>query len=200
MPDRHPTTRRIIAAGLRLFAEAGIAGTPIVKIEEAAGLARGSGAFYRHFKSKDELLEASIEDALAGSLSGMGILEQLADLPLEQQLSLWGHGHLWYFDQHRDLVLTLTRDAGKRPANYSHEPGGWPGTSMAEVAAWLRARSASGELVVEDPEATAVVLMDALTNYWLQREAESPTPYGVDEGRFVAAWTSLVLGMRPPAD
>jgi hypothetical protein len=54
-------------------------------------------------------------------------------------------------------------------------------------------------LVVEDPEATAVVLMDALTNYWLQREVEDPVPYGVDGDRFVAAWSRLVLGMRPAA-
>ncbi len=51
------TTRdRILDAALRAFATRGVDGTPITDLEEAAGLAPGSGGFYRYFKTKDEVL------------------------------------------------------------------------------------------------------------------------------------------------
>lgn len=50
------TRDRIAKAALKLFAAEGYARTSIGAIEKAAGLAPRAGAFYRHFKSKEELL------------------------------------------------------------------------------------------------------------------------------------------------
>jgi AcrR family transcriptional regulator len=196
VPDRHPTARRLIDHGLRLFAEHGVAATPIVKIEDAAGLAPGSGAFYRHFRSKDELLAAAVEDVAASMQSAVTQLEMLDGYSLEDQVVLLARGTWLVFDAHRDLVLVLTRDAGRKPAGYSHSPTSFPGAGVAFVAGWLRARVDTGDLAIVDPDATALVLLDALTNYWLQREAEDAVPYGVDGDRFVAAWVELVLATR----
>ncbi len=57
-PDRRrrDTRDRILAASLALFAEKGFAPTTVAEIEGAVGLRPGSGALYRHFSSKDELL------------------------------------------------------------------------------------------------------------------------------------------------
>jgi AcrR family transcriptional regulator len=55
------TTRdRLLDAALEAFASRGVEGTPITDLEHAAGLAAGSGGFYRYFKTKDELLEAVV--------------------------------------------------------------------------------------------------------------------------------------------
>lgn len=51
------TTREsLIEAGARLFAKVGYQRTSIGAIEEEAGLSPRAGGFYRHFKSKEELL------------------------------------------------------------------------------------------------------------------------------------------------
>jgi AcrR family transcriptional regulator len=56
-----PTTRdRLLDAALEAFATRGVDGTPITDLEHDAGLAAGSGGFYRYFKTKDELLEAVV--------------------------------------------------------------------------------------------------------------------------------------------
>lgn len=198
MPERHPTARRVIDAGLALFAAHGVAGTTIVKIEEAAGLAPGSGAFYRHFKSKAELLDAAVADAEALSSWGHGqfdVFESFEADVLDQArfiaLGLW-----FVFDAHRDLVLVLTREI-ERPARYTHDAGGWPGDGLVFLTGWLDAKVAAGELVVADTRATAVVLVDALIDFWLQRQTESDEPYGVSTDRFLAAWLELVDGRRP---
>ena len=51
----------MVHAATELFSERGYAGTSIGKIEERAGLAPRAGGFYRHFRSKDELLEAVLD-------------------------------------------------------------------------------------------------------------------------------------------
>jgi AcrR family transcriptional regulator len=195
VPDRHPTASRIIAEGLRLFAESGVAGTPIVKIEEAADLAPGSGAFYKHFRSKAELLDAAVADAAATSSAGAARFEALDGFPLEDQARFIARGTWFVFDAHHDLFLVLTRETKLRPRSYTHDPGGWPGDGPAFVAEWLDRQIAAGQIDELDSRAAALVLLDALTFFWLQRETESETPYGVDHSRFVEAWVRLVVAL-----
>jgi AcrR family transcriptional regulator len=199
VPDRHPTARRLIDRGLRLFAENGIAGTPIVRIEEAAGLAPSSGAFYRHFKSKADLLAAAVDDAAASTQAGAEWINALDGLSLEDQVVAIARGAWFLLDAHRDLVLVLTRDTHPKPANYGYEPTMFPGGGPSFIATWLRNHIETGDLApLDDPEATALVLADSLTTFWLQREAEDPIPYGIDSDRFITAWADLVLRLRPP--
>jgi AcrR family transcriptional regulator len=198
VPDRHPTARRLVEHGLRLFAENGIAGTPIVRIEEAAGLAPSSGAFYRHFKSKADLLAAAVDDAAASTQAGAEWINALDGLSLEDQAVAIARGAWFLLDAHRDLVLVLTRDTHPKPANYGYEASMFPGGGHSFIATWLRTHIDTGKLApIADPEATALVFADALTNYWLQREAEDPIPYGIDSDRFITAWAALVLRLRP---
>jgi AcrR family transcriptional regulator len=194
--ERHPTARRIITEALRLFAERGIAGTPIVRIEKAAGLAPSSGAFYRHFASKEEVLEAAVDDAAAASALAVDAFAVLDELPLEQQVLFIARGTWMLFDSQRDLMLVLTRGAAPPPSNYSHDADNFPGNGVAFLARWLTRRSRGRGRVlkrVADPEATALVLLDALTFFWMQKEGEAPAPYGVDPERFIKAWSNLVL-------
>jgi len=198
--ERHPTARRIITEALRLFAEHGIAGTPIVRIEEAAGLAPSSGAFYRHFASKEEVLEAAVNDAAAASTVGIDTVAALDALPLDQQVLFIARGTWMVFDAQRDLMLVLARGAAPPPPNYSHDSDSFPGNGVAFLAQWLRSRSQGrGRILkrIADPEATALVLLDALTFYWMQKEGEAATPYGVDSERFIKAWCDLVLQLAP---
>jgi AcrR family transcriptional regulator len=55
------TRDRILDAALELFAENGFEGTPITAVERRVGLTAGTGSFYRHFRSKEDLLRAAIE-------------------------------------------------------------------------------------------------------------------------------------------
>jgi AcrR family transcriptional regulator len=61
-PETQPKTRdRILEAALDLFAEEGFSGTTISEIERRVGLAAGTGSMYRHFPSKEALLQAAVE-------------------------------------------------------------------------------------------------------------------------------------------
>jgi len=194
VPERHPTAQRIIKEALGLFAQHGIAGTPIVRIEQAAGLAPSSGAFYRHFPSKAAVLEAAVEDAAASTAWAVEVHSTLDDLPLDQQVLFIARGTWMMFDAHRDLMLVLTRGTAPLPSNYGHDSRTFPGSGVTFLAEWLETCGKGRAFKrVADHEATALVLLNALTFYWMQKEGESPTPYGVDSERFIEAWCTLVL-------
>lgn len=195
VPNRHPTADRLIKVGLELFAAHGVAGTPIVRIEEAAGLAPGSGAFYKHFRSKDELLDAAIEDAEEFTGAGAELFAAFEAADLLDEARFIARGTWLMFDSHRDLSLVMTRET-VRPPRYTHGPDGWPGYGFAFVADWLQRKVDAGEVVVPDPHATAMVLMDALTDYWLQRQVEADEPYGVGQERFLDAWVGIIAGLK----
>src|SRR5262245_48439011 len=60
------TRRNLLAAARHLFAARGVEHTTIADIAERADVAIGS--FYNHFSTKDELLDALIEQALSEQL------------------------------------------------------------------------------------------------------------------------------------
>ncbi|WP_182379390.1 TetR/AcrR family transcriptional regulator [Nocardioides sp. WS12] len=68
---RARTRRLLVAAGRELVASKGVAGLRIQDITEQADVALGS--FYNHFASKDELVEAVVEESLAEMASTAGI-------------------------------------------------------------------------------------------------------------------------------
>src|SRR5215218_9307673 len=59
------TADRIVDEGLRLFAENGFQGTTVGEIERRAGLTPRAGALYKHFPSKEAVLEAAFERHVA---------------------------------------------------------------------------------------------------------------------------------------
>src|SRR5438445_4743092 len=61
---RRRTRDRVMDETLRLVAARGVAATPVVDIEAAAGLAPGRGGFYRHFPSKEAALHAALQREL----------------------------------------------------------------------------------------------------------------------------------------
>ncbi|HYD09818.1 MAG TPA: helix-turn-helix domain-containing protein [Acidimicrobiales bacterium] len=194
MPERHPTATRLIKVALALFVDRGVDGTPIVRIEEAAGLAPGSGAFYKHFRSKQALLDAAIADAGDTTRAGDHVFELLAGMTLDQQAEMIVRATWLSFDAHRDLFLVLARQPEARPAGFAEDPSAWPGNGPAFVARWLR----SFDGAIDDPDALAVLLLDALAAFWRHRQTTT-APYGVDADRFVATWVGLVRSAVAPS-
>src|SRR5262245_23970473 len=58
---RSPRAEEVLAHAMRLFAERGYSRTSVADIQKAAGMRPGSGALYKHFASKEALLEAGID-------------------------------------------------------------------------------------------------------------------------------------------
>lgn len=105
-----PTRDRLLDEAMRLFSHKGFEATSVSQIEAAAGLAAGSGALYRHFKSKDALLAAGIDrqlDRRAAMADIRGLFAGLGDL--HSELTVLSRYLLTVIDQETELLQIATR-------------------------------------------------------------------------------------------
>jgi AcrR family transcriptional regulator len=187
--ERHPTARRIITAALALFAEHGMEATPIVRIEAAAGLAPGSGAFYKHFKSKADVLRAARDD-MASTMVEADSLRSIAGFDLRTQLTLIASGMLARYDVHRDLVL-----AGLRlPADHKvfDDTASISDRGVTLFESWLTAQHDAGLAHADDPRSTATLLLGGLFSYWLSEQL-STSSLEIERSRLVTTWVELAI-------
>lgn len=76
----------LLSAASRLLRERGVDGVGVAEISQAAGLTHGG--FYRHFRSKEALVGASIERTL------METVERVAEVDAEDGLDAFGRFYL----------------------------------------------------------------------------------------------------------
>lgn len=89
-------------AAKRVFAAKGYLNTKITDITAEAG--RAAGSFYNHFTSKEELLEALLEDLAAASDVNATSPEHIPDFT-DPQAVRWHVREYWNF--HRDNAATM---------------------------------------------------------------------------------------------
>lgn len=190
MASRGGTKKRILAEALRLFAERGFRDVTVGDIERAAGLAPRRGGFYRHFKSKEAVLEATVEHH-ARDLEGFG--KEAARIPggdpavRLRLLARWGLGFL---RRQGPLLRVLAREGDRFPALRRLALARLvdPGYRLArrEFARLRRARPA-------EVRGVAAVALGALVHYVEDEAAFGVPPSRSPERAFVDAWAALLL-------
>lgn len=104
------TRDRLLDEAMRLFSHKGFEATSVSQIEAAAGLSAGSGALYRHFKSKDALLAAGIDRQLDRRAAMADIRRLFAGLgDLHNELTVLGRYLLSVIDQETELLQIAAR-------------------------------------------------------------------------------------------
>jgi AcrR family transcriptional regulator len=185
---RLPTRERILQVARRLFAERGYRGTSVGDIEAAAGLAPRAGGLYKHFESKEALLRAVMAqhaDAVDEFDARLLTLD-LGDLHAEVTLvARWGLAEL---RQEHELTRIVMKEGERFPELRTAFRDLIVGRGHRLGRAWIEARAERFGVRVEDPQALATVLVDALVGYTLEEVLVGPSPAGVDDERFLAAW------------
>jgi AcrR family transcriptional regulator len=188
------TRERIIDAALRLFAERGVAGTPVTAIEAEAGLAAGSGSFYRHFRDRNELLLAVVEREMARVKK---TLPQLADLPdrtdtsarpLASQLM----SDLDFLAELRPMMAILMWERGRQ-----QELGDRVRATMVERGVQMGVADllvqSRTPAVQEDLAAAATVMISAMVGYFLTVDFFGEAPGDVGPERFTTMLARLLV-------
>jgi AcrR family transcriptional regulator len=201
-PRRSPAAQRILREAMRLFAERGYERTSIADIQAAVGLAPGSGALYKHFPSKEAVLAAGLDEFIAGAERARELIRTVPG-PADEALAVLGHAAMRMLQDDRDVLRIVYRELDAFPALRDEVRARRMQGTYATLAEWLRQRHARGELRVEDPEATAAVLLGALTSFRVFQTLLGEPPAAVDDDRFVRAWLRVVLhglGVEGSAD
>ncbi len=184
---------RFITEAARLFATQGYAATSVADIQLACGLAAGSGALYKHFPTKQALLEEVVGVHIATMREGrQSFAEQLPD-NLQEALH-WIARAVWasMARDHQALRVTL-RDLDDFPDLLEEIWNEIRTNVYDEFTRWLRDQTGRGTVQAADPAATAAVLLASLTYYPILNTLIGHTPGDIDTERFADAWVRHAL-------
>ncbi|MFB4275341.1 TetR/AcrR family transcriptional regulator [Nonomuraea sp. MTCD27] len=206
------TRQRLIDEAVRLFSTRGYAATSVADIQAACGLTTGSGALYKHFPSKQALLEEAVRldlerIAARGSeaTTARDPAHATADAAAEEpRVALERMARVVWevIEEDRGLIRIMLREFDGFPELFERMWQGVLAGVYAQGAAWIRVQRELGNVEAEDPEATAAVLLSSLTYYPLLRIMIGHTPGDLDPERFLAAWVrhaAATLRVPPPA-
>lgn len=198
-PVRSTRADEILDVAMRLFADRGYAATPVADIQEAAGMTPGSGALYKHFPSKQALLEAGVERFVAEGATAATALPAVDEQQLEDVLRLIGSRALDALDRDRSTMRVAWRDLPAFPDLSRRFVDARLQFGFARLADWLTELEESGRVDAEDPQATAAVLLGGLAFYRVMETMLGERPARVDDRRFLDAWVRVaVRALRPP--
>jgi len=199
MRKRSDTAARLLQEAMRLFAEKGYERTSIADIQKAAGLHPGSGAMYKHYASKEALLQAGLEQFIEGAGTARSLMEEATGPTLHVIRELAGAA-LAMLENDRDLLRIVWRELDAFPAMRDMARDDRMQVTFASLAAWLRAKHGRGEIHVEDPEAAAVVILGGIVMFRMFEITFGARPLGVSDDRFLNAWHALIKeGLAPAA-
>ena len=194
-PSALPTRERILSAALELFATQGFDATSTAQIEKAAGLSPRSGGLYKHFRSKEQLLEV----ALAQRLQEITALPERLDLgplsDLHSELTLIARWGLAELARERELALIVMKEGHRLPGFREAFLGAIvrPGHALATEV--LRRYSASHDVEFDDIEALGEVLCSALVGFALQGFMFGKGFIDISDERFAAAHVEVAMGL-----
>ena len=188
--SNEPTRERIVTEAMRLFAEQGYLGTTVGEIEEAAGLAPRAGGLYKHFRSKEEVLEAGI-DRNVGEIEV--IQPALETLPLgnpRAELTLVGRWGLTELAAEMPLMKVVQKDGDRFPelAAKVNERIIARGHGQAVTVV---GRMLGGVLDERQVAAVAAVALGALVGYRVEEAMFGPRP--VTDEEFLEAWVDMLM-------
>jgi AcrR family transcriptional regulator len=191
---------RVLTAAMRLFGEHGYSGTTIAQIEAAAGLSPGAGGLYRHFPSKRAVLEAGVATQIAGQADLVAMINKtgaLESVPLGDRLLMVAQAGLRRLEQEQDLNRLVMRDLSQFPELLDQVGRDDIAPVFRAFAGWLRSQSA--DQVDRYWDAIAMVLMGAVTHFWLLGDIFGLHPTGIDEDRYLSAVVALAQSVLTPA-
>jgi AcrR family transcriptional regulator len=189
--DNTTTRERIVTEAIKLFAERGYRGTTVGEIEAAAGLSPRSGGLYKHFESKEEVLEAGIERHVREIEAVHSALDLLPLGDLRAELTLVARWTIAELGSEQPLMKIVQKDGDRFPE------------LVAEVRERIVKRGHReatdligrllGEAGVDDraTRALGAVALESLVGYRIEESMFGERPGGVSEDEFVETWVEV---------
>ncbi len=193
------TRDRLLAAGSALIAERGFNGVSVGDIEAAVGLAPRRGALYKHFPSKQALVEAAIEERINGVDDISGVVEWLttdeALADLRGSLRLIAQVALDELAREKHVNQIIEKDGNRFPElrDRMRREMVEPGFRYAERALTAWVETIDGANKEADMAAVAAVALSALVHHRRQEWLLGRPPHDIETERFVETWVEMTL-------
>ncbi len=182
---------RLLDVALALFASRGYAATSTAEIQKASGMSPGSGALYRHFRTKNDVLRSVLRRGLdrmrtspawVRATTPAERLDALKNVATAAEQTIAENADLVRLMLHEpDAASDLVEELWVRNLNDAH----------AVMGHALRATAEEVGTEIEDPEAIAAVLLAGLSYMPVMRALLGRNPGDIDSDRFREAWLRL---------
>jgi AcrR family transcriptional regulator len=186
-----PTRERLVTEAMRLFSAKGFEATSVSQIEAAAGLAAGSGALYRHFRSKDALLDAGIDRQLDRRRAMRDIRALFAGLgDLHAELTVLGRYLLSVVDEEMQLLQIAARTPAGQSDRLDTAYAALVDGLHAELADWITAWAPT--LSKGDGAVLAALGVNGILGARFATSLFHHATPRIADDRYLVEWTSLL--------
>ena len=189
------TPERIVDAGIELFSDRGFKGTTVGELEAAAGLTPRAGALYKHFPSKEAVLEAAFERHVAEIEALHGAIELMPLGDLRAEMTLLARFGLQTLVRERALRRIVITEGDRFPELKARYRERIVDRSYDEVIGFLSLKVASGEFPDCDVEAVAVTMVGSILGYCIEYDVFGRHPAGVNEERLIGAVVDAAMAL-----
>src|ERR1700741_214998 len=179
---------RLLAEALKLFAAKGYAATSVADIQRASGLAPGSGALYKHFASKRELLEAAVAHRIDSIVAAREQYDAGEPGSVEQAVRTAGQLIWSNLKQGEDLLKVMLREPDELGDLDEKTWQVITDNAYQRFAGELEASKCQGRTRIPDPAAAAAVAIGSLSYAATLQALTGRLPGNVDEERYMEAW------------
>lgn len=182
---------RLLDTALALFASRGYAATSTAEIQKACGMSPGSGALYRHFRSKSEVLRAALRRGLDRMRTSQAWRQATTPTERLDALSSVAEAAQRTVTDNADLIRLMLHEPDAVPDIVDELWGHNLALAHQIMGQALRSSAEDAGTEIEDPEAISAVLLAALSYVPVIEVLLGRTPGDMDPGRFRAAWLRL---------
>jgi AcrR family transcriptional regulator len=182
---------RLLDTALALFASRGYAATSTGEIQKACGMSPGSGALYRHFRSKSDVLRAALRRGLERMRTSPAWRHATTPAERLDALATVAEAAHQTITDNADLMRLILHEPDAAPDVVEEL---WVHNLAIAHQIMGRALQASAQEAgteIDDPEAISAVLLAALSYAPIIEVLLGRPPGGMDPGRFRDAWLRL---------
>jgi AcrR family transcriptional regulator len=195
---------RLLAAALKLFAAKGYAATSVADIQRASGLAPGSGALYKHFGSKRQLLEAAVAHRIDTIVAAREQYDAGEPGSVEQAVRTAGQLIWDNLRESEDVLKVMLREPDELGDLDEKTWQVITDNAYQRFADELSALNRFGRTRIPDPEAAAAVAIASLSYAATLQALTGRSPGNVDDDRYFEAWVNQTLSViakyaKPPS-
>jgi AcrR family transcriptional regulator len=185
----------LLAEALKLFATKGYVATSIADIQRASGLAPGSGALYKHFGSKHELLEAAVAHRIDSIVAAREQYDSGESSSVEQAVRTAGQFVWNNLRQSEDLLKVMLREPDELGDLDKKTWQVITDNAYQRFADELNASNRSGRTCIPDPEAAAAVAIASLSYAATLQSLTGRSPGNIDDDRYFEAWVKQTVSV-----
>ncbi len=183
------TRDRIVTEAMRLFAEQGFLGTTVGEIEAAAGLAPRAGGLYKHFRSKEEVLEAGIDRQVTDLEAIRPVLGMLPLGDVRAELTLAGRWALRLLADEQPLMKIVQKDGDRFPELVAEVHERIIARGQREATGLIARMFASAGVDESETAALGAVALGSLVGYRVEEAMFGPRPVNADD--FLETWVDV---------